>query len=93
MKLKALAILATLLLLAGCGEVETPKPVKTMSFAELQSNYAQQLGLRGCTAFMVGDMTRAFEAFRILEKIVPDWEGYAAGVIQEGASFDANLCY
>jgi hypothetical protein len=42
---------------------------------------------------MVGDYQNAARWFRILEAIVPEWEGYAAGVLREGKSFDAARCY
>jgi hypothetical protein len=42
---------------------------------------------------MVGDYPNAARWFRILEAIVPEWEGYAAGVLREGKNFDAARCY
>jgi hypothetical protein len=42
---------------------------------------------------MAGDYPNASRWFRILEAIVPTWEGYADGVLREGKNFDAALCY
>lgn len=84
----------SLLLLAGCGSSNpTPSPTPSLSFEELQSQYMQKVGAAGCTAFMVGDYENAARWFRIIEQVVPEWEGYADGVLREGKSFDAGLCY
>ena len=83
-----------LVLLTACGQSsDFPDPAPSLSFEELQSQYAQKVGGAACTAFMVGDYQNAARWFRILEAIVPEWEGYAAGVLREGKSFDAARCY
>jgi hypothetical protein len=79
--------------LSACGGSSTPEPTPSLSFEELQSEYAQQLGVRGCTAFMAGDIQRASEVFRILEQIVPEWRGYGEGVLREGKAFNAQRCF
>lgn len=80
--------------LTSCGSTEAlPEPEPTLSFEELQSQYANQVGAIACVQFMGGNYEGASRYFRILEAIVPTWEGYADGVLREGKSFDARLCY
>ena len=80
--------------LTGCGSSEGfPEPAPTLSFEELESQYAQKVGVTACVEFMGGHLENAVHYFRILEAIVPTWEGYADGVLREGKSFDARLCY
>lgn len=84
----------SILALSGCGGSEGfPEPEKTMSFEELESQYAQKLGVTACVEFGGGNYENAARYFRILEAIVPAWEGYADGVLREGKSFDARNCY
>jgi hypothetical protein len=81
--------------LSGCGSSESsfPAPSPSLSFEELQSAYIQRVGTAGCTAFFVGDYKNAAHWFRIIEAVVPEWEGYADGVLREGKAFDAARCY
>jgi hypothetical protein len=58
-----------------------------------KSELAQKLGVTGCVEFFKGDYQKASDAFLILERLVPDWEGYAEGVLRQGKSFDAQLCF
>ena len=80
--------------LSGCASSQSfPEPEPTMSFEELESQYAQKLGLTACVEFMGGHYENAARYFRILEAIVPEWEGYSQGVLRDGKAFDAKLCY
>jgi|688.fasta_scaffold253243_1 hypothetical protein len=84
----------SILALSACGGSKSlPEPVRTMSFEELESQYAQKLGVTACVEFGGGNYENAARYFRILEAIVPAWEGYADGVLREGKSFDARNCY
>ena len=84
----------SILVLSGCSHSKDyPEPEQTMSFEELESQYAQKLGVTACVEFMGGNYKNAARYFRILEAIVPAWEGYADGVIREGKSFDARNCF
>ena len=84
----------SILALSGCGgSSDFPEPAPSLSFEELQSQYAQEVGGAACVAFMAGDYANASRWFRILEAIVPTWEGYADGVLRDGKNFDATLCY
>jgi hypothetical protein len=80
--------------LSGCGGSDGyPEPEPTMSFEELQSAYIQKVGAAGCVAFFEGDYKNASYWFRIIEAVVPEWEGYSQGVLRDGKAFDAKRCY
>jgi hypothetical protein len=84
----------SVLSLTSCGSSSAlPEPELTMSFEELQSEYVQKVGAAGCVAFFAGDYQNAAHWFRIIEAVVPEWEGYSAGVLAEGKNFDAQRCY
>jgi hypothetical protein len=95
---KALLVLGALLsivFLSACGSssMTEPTPTPSLSFEELQSQYVQELGAKGCIAFMSGQYQIASKYFFTLETIVPEWSGYAAGVLRKGKAFDAALCF
>jgi hypothetical protein len=81
--------------LSGCGSASTPEPTPTpsLTFEDLQSQFAQQLGVKGCMAFMSGQYQVASNYFHILATIVPEWEGYDIGVLREGKAFNAARCF
>ena len=89
------AALLSLLSLSACGGSSTsePAPSPSLTFEELQSKYAQELGVKGCIAFMSGQYQIASKYFFTLETIVPEWTGYGAGVLREGKNFDADRCF
>jgi hypothetical protein len=91
--LVAVVLLSTLGL-SACESSSTPEPTPSpsLSFEELQSKYAQELGVKGCIAFMSGQYQIASKYFFTLESIVPEWIGYGAGVLREGKNFDAGRC-
>jgi hypothetical protein len=92
--LKIVIVCLSMLALSACGGGQDfPEPEPTMSFEELESRYAQMLGVTACVEFGGGNYENAARYFRILEAIVPAWEGYADGVLREGKSFDARNCY
>ena len=64
-----------------------------MSFEELQSAYIQKVGAAGCVAFFEGEFKNTSYWFRIIEAVVPEWEGYSQGVLRDGKAFDAQRCY
>lgn len=74
-KLRALIGGCLLVLLSACGQTsDNLDPALSLSFEELQSRYAQEVGVAACTAFMAGDYSNAARLFRILEAVVPEWE-------------------
>ena len=84
----------SILALSGCGSGQSiPEPERTMSFEELESAYLQRVGVNGCMAFFGEDYQKASYWFRIIEAVVPAWEGYSQGVLREGKAFDAQRCY
>lgn len=99
-----LVLIGLSLLLVGCSAPETSseseRPLSRIelqkaydqSFEELQSAYSQKVGRIACTEFFGGNLDNAARYFRILEAIVPTWEGYADGVLREGAAFEVSLC-
>lgn len=91
----AMIVVISILGLSGCASSGTtePTPAPSLSFEDLQSEYAQQLGIKGCMAFISGQYSAASEYFRILATIVPEWEGYDIGVLKEGKNFKAERCY
>jgi hypothetical protein len=88
-------VLSSTLGLSACGISSTsePAPTPSLSFEELQSKYAQELGVKGCIAFMSGQYQIASKYFFTLETIVPEWSGYGAGALREGKNFDADRCF
>lgn len=88
-------VLSSTLGLSACGSSSTsePAPAASLSFEQLQSEYAQELGVKGCIAFMSGQYQIASKYFFTLETIVPEWSGYGAGTLREGKNFDADRCF
>jgi len=98
---KTLFLTSTIIfLLTACGstidkgqDIKNNTGVGPEEIDRTKSELAQKLGVTGCVAFFRGDYQEASDAFRILGQLVPEWEGYAEGVLRQGKSFDAQLCF
>lgn len=87
--------LLSMVVLSACGSssMTEPTPTSSLSFEELQSKYAQELGVKGCIAYMACQHQIASKYFFTLEKVVPEWSGYGAGALREGKNFEADRCF